>query len=134
MIQDFEDYKKIKKFPNYMIYINCRLLVSFLNRVYYSYSNKYCTFRDYCECNNYQIYKSLLFKDIIKDNEFFFSNNLVHKTILNLSIEFQNNNYYCHFYMNEKQEGILIYFLMVFMYIFKFSAKHYSHLFISFAY
>ena len=109
MIQDFEDYKKIKKFPNYMIYINCRLLVSFLNRVYYSYSNKYCTYRDYCEYNNYQIYKSLLFKDIIKDNEFFFSNNLVHKTILNLSIEFQDNNYYCHFYMNEKQEGILIY-------------------------
>lgn len=92
-----------------MIYINYRLLVSFLNRVY-SYFNKYYTYLDdyYCKCNNYQIYKSQLLKDIIKDNEFFFSNNLVHKTILNLN-KFQDNNYYCHFYMNEKQEGILIY-------------------------
>ena len=113
MINDFDQYKKEKKFPNYIIYLNSKIIGSFISSVYkyfegyfgqtiYIYKSWYC--------KKYEIYKSNLLKDYIKENEFFYNTNLTNRTILNYS-RFQNihNIHYSLFYMNENNEGILIY-------------------------
>ena len=53
MINDFDQYKKEKKFPNYIIYLNSKIIVNFISSVYkyfhgyfgetiYTYKSWYC--------------------------------------------------------------------------------------------
>ena len=109
MINDFDIYKKIYNFSNYIIYLNTKLIGNFISLGY-----KHLDFnKKYWECKNYEIYKSKIQKNVIKDNEFFFDKNVTYKEILNLKYfsEFSESRIkYCHFYINEKKEGILIYF------------------------
>lgn len=105
MINDFEKYKKAKKKNNYMIYLNSKIIGNLI-------SYKYLDGTEYKSwyCKNYNIYKTELLKDYIKDNEFFFNKDLTNRTILNYS-HHQNiyHIHYCNFNMNENNEGILIY-------------------------
>ena len=61
MINDFDNYKKIKKLPNYMIFLNSKLIGNFISLLGsldgWDYSNKKEWF-----CKNYKIYKSNLLK------------------------------------------------------------------------
>lgn len=83
MIKDFNNYKNIKKLPNYIIYLNCKLIGKLLQlcesvelvEYVFCYSKNFY-------CKNYQYFKSNLLRDIIKDNKFFFNENLSCKTIL----------------------------------------------------
>jgi hypothetical protein len=66
-------------------------------------------------CKNYQEFKSNLLRDIIKDNKFFFNENLSCKIILYYN-EFDDRYeqsgkkiIYCHYFLNEKKENIIIY-------------------------
>ena len=116
MIKDFNNYKNIKKLPNYIIYLNCKLIGKLLQlcesvelvEYVFCYSKNFY-------CKNYQYFKSNLLRDIIKDNKFFFNENLSCKTILYYN-EFDDRYeqsgkkiIYCHYFLNEKKENIIIY-------------------------
>ena len=111
MINDFEEYKRNKKLINYNIYLNCKLISNYIFLDYDEYGRTYDKYNIWY-CKNYEIYKKKLLNNYIKDNEFFFNKNLASKDILDLDYHhFRNvDNHYCHFYVNEKNEGILIYF------------------------
>ena len=108
MINDFDIYKKTKKFPNYVLYLNSKFISKFISDGYYFFNE----WREKWISKNYQIYKSFLLKDEMEDNKFFFDKNLVSKKIIkirNIYKPLESTIEYCYFYMNEKGEGIIIY-------------------------
>ena len=116
MINDFDKYKTIKNLPNYMIYLNSKLIGNFISLGYKDIDDlNGCFKKNIWYCRNYKLYKANLLKNEIKDNEFFFNKNLVNKTIIYYNAHDSNyiysgeNIYYCHFFINEKKEGIIIY-------------------------
>ena len=61
MINDFDNYKKIKKLLNYMIFLNSKLIGNFIFLLFFLDGLDYLNIIDWF-FNNYKIYKSNLFK------------------------------------------------------------------------
>ena len=71
MINDFDIYKKTKKFPNYVLYLNSKFISKFIS----DGKNFFTEWREKWISKKYQIYKSFLLKDEMEDTKFFFDKN-----------------------------------------------------------